>query len=248
MNKLNVSAVSYLNTRPFLYGLERSDIRNKINLSLDVPSVIAKKLLSGDAQIGLVPVAVIPKIRNAKIISNYCIGANGKVETVCLYSNVPIEKIEAILLDHQSETSVKLIQVLMKFFWNKQVNYINALPGFEREIKDTVAAVVIGDRNFEMRNQFNSCIDLAEEWKNFTGMKFMFAAWVSTIDLNDELLLQFNEALKDGVTHIAEVSNEASMNYPGIDVQHYLSNCISFERDEMMMAGYQKFIELLQQL
>ena len=113
MVKYKVSAVSYLNTIPFIYGLKNSPIFDQIELSLDYPALCADKLLNNQVDIGLIPVATIPKIKNAQIISDYCIGSDGKVDTVCLYSNVPILEIESIALDYQSRTSIELLKLLL---------------------------------------------------------------------------------------------------------------------------------------
>ena len=91
---INLTAVSYLNTKPLLYGIFSTGMDNELDIRLDIPSVCAERLRSGQAEIGLVPVAAIAEIPNAQIISDYCIGAVGAVKTVCLYSNVPIEEIE----------------------------------------------------------------------------------------------------------------------------------------------------------
>ena len=248
MNKIELSAVSYLNARPFLNGLEHHPVRNQINLSLDVPSVIASKLKTNEVQIGLVPVAAIQSIKNAHIISDYCIGALNKVETVCLYSHVPITEVENILLDYQSETSVNLLKVLMKHYWKQTVNYFPTTSGYELKINQTTAGLVIGDRNFGMQNQFPYCYDLSEAWFSFTSLPFIFACWVSTIQLPDDFILQFNVALKQGVENILQVCHEAAGNYPGVDVHHYLNNCIHYKRTDDMMNGYKKFIELMNEL
>ena len=99
--KLRVGAVSYLNTKPFLFGLKHSPLINNLQIELQHPSMIAKQLLNHEIDLGLVPVAVIPRLKESHIISDYCIGADGKVETVLLLSDVPLEKIENILLDYQ---------------------------------------------------------------------------------------------------------------------------------------------------
>ena len=61
-DKIRVGAVSYLNTKPFLFGLEQQPLRSNIQLSYQPPSIIAKDLLSGEIDLGLVPVAVIPQL------------------------------------------------------------------------------------------------------------------------------------------------------------------------------------------
>ena len=96
MDKIRVSAVSYLNSIPFVYGLETSSVQSQIELSLDIPSECANKLLYNQVDLGLVPVAIIPQLKFSEIISPYCISANGPVETVCLFSQVPLNEIEEI--------------------------------------------------------------------------------------------------------------------------------------------------------
>ena len=94
--RYKVSIVSYLNTIPFLYGIKETGMINKIQLEYDYPSKCAEKLINNNVDLALVPVVVIPKIKDSFIISDYCIGAEGPVESVCLFSNVPIEKIKCI--------------------------------------------------------------------------------------------------------------------------------------------------------
>ncbi|NQX96939.1 MAG: hypothetical protein HRT73_03545 [Flavobacteriales bacterium] len=99
VKKIKVSAVSYLNTLPFIYGINNSEVMEGIDLSLDIPSDCAKKLLSGEVDLGLVPIAILPQLKEYHIISDYCIGAEGKVDSVALYSDVPLNEIEYIYLD-----------------------------------------------------------------------------------------------------------------------------------------------------
>jgi chorismate dehydratase len=98
--------------------------------------------------------------------------------------------------------------VLFKFFWKLNVTYLDAKPGFENEIDNTNAAVVIGDRTFELNGKFKYEYDLAEEWKKFTGLPFVFAAWVSTEKLSEEFIKEFNSVLKFGVENILKAVDE----------------------------------------
>jgi chorismate dehydratase len=122
LNKLKVSAVSYTNSKPFVFGLLHSDILDKIELSLDIPSVCALKLIENQVDIGLVPVAALLQIPNYHIISDYCIGANGAVDSVFIFSNKPISEIKTLKLDSQSRTSNNLARVLIKITGNVLLN------------------------------------------------------------------------------------------------------------------------------
>ena len=114
MVNYKVSAVSYLNTIPFIHGIKSSNISDFIDLQLDYPSVCAQKLINNEVDIALVPVVVLKDNPQFNIISDYCIGSNGKVDTVCLYSDVPLKEIKEIYLDYQSRTSIELLKVLCK--------------------------------------------------------------------------------------------------------------------------------------
>ncbi|MBK8584164.1 MAG: hypothetical protein IPN88_01490 [Bacteroidetes bacterium] len=92
---LKISVVSYLNSKPFIYGFNKTNFNSKAAIELDIPSVCADKLLTGKVDIGLVPVAILPKLKDYFIISDYCIGANGPVDSVLLLSNVPLNEIKS---------------------------------------------------------------------------------------------------------------------------------------------------------
>jgi chorismate dehydratase len=119
--KIRVGAVNYLNTKPLIYGLDHGIMNGQAELIIDYPSRIASMLLEDQIDVGLVPVAIIPEMKEHYIISDYCIGSVGEVASVCLFSQVPMEKIESVLLDYQSRTSIALLKVLIKNFWNIDV-------------------------------------------------------------------------------------------------------------------------------
>ena len=120
-----------------------------------------KKILSGKADIALVPIVVMKEIDSYNIISNYCIGSDGYVDTVCLYSEVPIHQIKNIFLDYQSKTSVKLLKILLNEYWNVSPKLIDSKYGFENNIKGNNAGLVIGDRSFFLNSKFKFVYDLS---------------------------------------------------------------------------------------
>src|SRR5438309_6104982 len=104
LDKIKVAAVSYLNTKPLLYGIRQHEVLKKIDLIEDYPAKIAQLLINGQVDVGLVPVAIIPKLKEWHIVTDYCIGSEGAVASVCLFSEVPIWEIEKVYLDYQSRT------------------------------------------------------------------------------------------------------------------------------------------------
>ena len=115
--KIRVGIVNFLNTKPLLYGLERSPICDQIELKGDYPSKVAQLLLDNEIDLGLVPVAVLPLLPEYHIVGDYCIGTEGEIASVALFSDVPMHEIKKVYLDYQSMTSVALLKYLMKEYW-----------------------------------------------------------------------------------------------------------------------------------
>jgi chorismate dehydratase len=240
---LKISAVSYLNTIPFIHGLKQSELIKTIDLQLDYPSICADKLINGTVDLALVPVAVIPKLKEAYIISDYCIGANGAVDTVCLYSDVPIEEIESIALDYQSRTSVALLRVLLKEYWQLNPELKKANVGFEENIKGNHAALVIGDRAFALNTKHAYIYDLSAIWKEMTGLPFVFAAWVANKKLPQDFIISFNKALEKGLGDIDKALALEGDSYPNCEnPEDYLNNKISYNLDAEKQKGMKLFL------
>ena len=249
--KYRISAVSYLNTMPFLYGLRNHKVMNQIELTLDHPARCAEKLLNNEADIGLVPVAVLPEMNNSEIISDYCLGASGPVHSVILYSNVPLHNIKSIKLDYQSRTSVNLARILAARYWKINPNWTPAAHGFENNsLNRNEACLIIGDRSFAMKKKYPYVWDLSEEWWNFTGLPFVFATWTANKKIDKEFLKSFNNALGYGVTHIREAVDKApkSSALSREKLFHYLSKDMSYPLDDEKKEGLNHFLKELKNL
>ncbi|WP_131537898.1 menaquinone biosynthetic enzyme MqnA/MqnD family protein [Pedobacter nototheniae] len=241
MNKIKISAVNYTNTKAFIYGIEHSDILNKIDLSLDIPSDCAAKVINGQVDIGLMPVAAIPLVPNANIVADYCIGSDGGVNSVFIFSSVPVNEIRTLKLDLHSRTSNNLAKVLLKFFWKKEVEFTTD------QSAETDAIVLIGDRTFGKKGDYAYVYDMGEEWKNFTGLPFMYAAWVANKEIPQSFKDEFNAALKFGLDHRKEVLQELPQN-ENFDLEDYLYNKLQFEVTEDRKKAMNLFLDYISKL
>jgi chorismate dehydratase len=219
---------------------------DRIELIEEYPSKIAAMLLNDEIDVGLVPVAVIPKLKESYIITDYCIGAVGEVASVALFSEVPMEQIETVLLDYQSRTSVKLAKVLFKEYWKRGVILQDANEDFRSNIKGNVAGIVIGDRALEQRNISPYMYDLATAWIEFTKLPFVFAAWVANKPLGEDFEDAFNRANAYGVKHIAEVVKEQVPQH--YDLTKYYTENISYDLTDEKRKGLTLFLEKLSNL
>lgn len=241
---MRLSVVSYLNTKPFIYGLFRSSLSDQIELSLDIPSMCAQKLLREEADLALTPVAVIPDLPEAYLVSDFCIGATGAVQTVCIFSEKPIGEVRRLLLDFHSRTSVALAPILCREYWGVEPEWVPAYDGYEQHIGGDTAGLVIGDRAIGMEKRFPYTYDLGQAWKDWTGLPFVFAAWVSTRPLPDDFVRRFNEALADGIAQIPQLV-KILPTLPGFDLEAYFRQNISYDLDEAKWLGLQRFLSYL---
>ena len=243
--KIKIAAVSYLNTKPLLYGIEHSDIINEIDIVLDYPSRLAESLKNGTIDVALLPVAAIPGIPGAHIVSDYGIGADGNVVSVAIFSQVPMKEIETIFLDYQSRTSVRLAQLLLENHWKKKVVFRPAAENFIEDINGTHAGVIIGDRALEQLHNFEYVYDLSAAWKEYTGLDFIFAAWVANKPLPEDFKARFNTANGEGLKHLQQVISQNP--FPHYNLHTYYTDNIKFYLDEKKKEGLAKFLELIGQ-
>jgi chorismate dehydratase len=242
--KIKVGAVSYLNTKPLIYGFEKGMMQAETELVFDFPANIAQKLLNDEIDIGLIPVAVLPLMKEYHIVADYGIGCDGEVASVCLFSDVPLTEIKTVLLDYQSRTSVALLKVLLKEHWKITPELIAAEKDFEQNINGAIAGLVIGDRAFKQIPVSAYHYDLGLAWKEMTGLPFLFAAWVSNKKMTPEFITAFNKATSFGLDYIDTIVK--AIDYKEADLDDYYKNKISFLLDDKKKTALQLFLSKLQ--
>ncbi len=242
MKKVKISAVSYANTYPFLYGIDKKLDSNAYELSLDVPSECARKLQHNEVDLGLIPVAMIPKIENAEIISDYCIGADGAVKTVLLMSKIPLEEIKTVYLDTDSRSSAQLLKILAREFWKVDWDYKELPKGFATN-KEIESILLIGDKT-QKSLPYTYIYDLAKAWKEFTGKPFVFAAWVANKKLDDNFINDFNKVISFGLENISESIKEYNISH-NYDLEEYLTKYISYNFNEDKKIALKQYLSFI---
>jgi len=247
VKKIRISAVSYTNTKPFLYGIQHTAIINQIDLSLDIPADCAQKLIDDKVDIGLIPVAAALNLREWHIVSDYCIGATGAVNSVFIFSNCDIREAKTVQLDPESRTSNNLARVLLKNFWKVEPQLITDAADYSQSTDSHTAFVQIGDRTFGKKAQFKFVYDLAEEWQKLTGLPFVFAAWIANKPIPKEFTDEFNTALKYGLDHRTELLKELPKR-PDFDLEDYLMHKLDFDLTEDKKKALYLFLDYVKAL
>jgi len=239
--------VSYSNTKPFLYGFQLQDFSKNFDLNLLNPAECARAYKRGEVDIALVPSASLINLEDYKIITNYCIGCNGSVNTVGLFSNVPIEEITNILLDNHSMTSVALLRVLLKDYWKHEVVLQSkdvelVLPSLE----ETEGVLMIGDKVFINQDKFEYKFDLGKYWKLSTGLPFAFAVWICRDTVSKETVQSLNSILEFGVGQIDEIVDQEKGS--AINYKKYLISQISYNLNSEKRKSLHHFLARLKTL
>ena len=246
LKKIRVAAVSYLNTKPLLFGIKNHPIMDEIELIEDYPSKIAAMLINNEVDVGLIPVAACLKLNQWNIVGTHCIGSDGPVASVCIFSEQPIDEVRKVYLDYQSRTSVNLAKLLLNEYWKLKVEYIDAKgEDFRNEIKGNTAGVIIGDRALEQRTKSKYHYDLGEAWKKHTGLPFVYAAWIANKQLPEDFCKRFDEANETGMHHLDEII--AAHPFPYYNLKKYYTECISYQLDEKKKAGMELFLRKLKE-
>lgn len=245
MKPIRITAVSYYNTLPFIYGIRHSGRLSSYELSLDVPSECARKLLADEADIGLIPVGALPKFNGYHLVSDLCIGADKDVKSVLLLAESQLSDIKTIYLDTDSLTSVNLVRIMAEKYWkiNPEWKSLTLLQG---PLSAHEGKVLIGDKTFGLSTQFPYCYDLAGEWIKHTGMPFVFAVWISRKPLPDTFINEFKAALHWGVNHRANsVIMAQNRHITEQELVSYLTHDISYPLDGQKQLGMELFLDLL---
>ncbi|BAU54768.1 menaquinone biosynthetic enzyme MqnA/MqnD family protein [Mucilaginibacter gotjawali] len=247
MDKIRISAVSYTNTKPFIYGLQHSGIPERIELSLDNPTDCAQKLIDDVVDIGLIPVAATLSLPVWEIVADYCIGAVGAVNSVFIFSNCDIHDVTILQLDPQSRSSNNLAKVLLKNFWKTAPDLVTNADDYSASADAATAFVQIGDRTFGKKEKYAFVYDLAEEWQKFTGLPFVFAAWIANKPIPKEFMAEFNRALKFGLDHRDDLLKELP-TMPDFDLEDYLMHKLDFDLTEDKKKALYLFLDYVKEL
>jgi len=168
---LRISVVDFLNARPLTWGLLQ-DPPPGVAVSRDLPSVCAAKLASGEADVGLIPSIEYQRIPGLKVVPGLGIAASSEVRSVLLVSDVSREKIRSVELDPASRTSAALTRILLRRVYGVNPEYRETGSGSHAD-----ARLIIGDPALKTRLNGHVVLDLAAEWRAFSGHPFVFAFW-----------------------------------------------------------------------
>lgn len=233
--------VSYLNSKPFEYGLSETEFGQNFEVLTDNPSACADLFIENTVDIALIPTGAIHDLDpdHYKIVSEYCIGCDGEVRTVCIFSHQPLELCTRLIADQHSKTSVLLAGIILdKVFGtspqikHKEVQNIH--------LAKEEAVLMIGDKVFAHEKDYAYKCDLGLAWQKYTGLPFVFAVWVAKNNVDKSTLSQLNHAFTYGISHIEDVIHKESSE--NLDLMYYFQHNISYGLDAKKLEALDLFL------
>ncbi len=236
IRKADLTAVSFINARPLVYGIEESPL---FDVEYRVPSECAEQLKNKNTDCGLIP--VVEYREDYRVVPDICIASEREVASVLLLGDIPLEEMETVRLDQASRTSATLVKLLFSRKYDMDVDFST---GGKKKI---TGRLVIGDRAVELRNRCDYQYDLAAEWKEWQGLPFVFAFWAYregnlSVDHIDEL----KRIRSAGLENIDEIVKHCKNEFDfGEEFLHrYFTSCINYSLDDEKLKAIEVFFEL----
>lgn len=250
---MDIALVSYINTRPFLDGLQAHFSPEAARLHLMPPAECAQYLGRGQCDLALIPVGALSAFRGLHLLPHYCIGANGQVESVFIFAQRPLAELDTLILDPHSRSSNGLARILLRHHWHHDLALMQPASRDFARIHERTGGVVIGDEAVRLwlSGEFAYCYDLAEAWKALTGLPFAFAVWAYRPGrLSPAQLRALDAAFATGTAQSLDSAARWAGFYdlPPDFSRRYLAECIDYHFDAPKHRALALYTRLLQAL
>jgi chorismate dehydratase len=243
-NGYRVGAVSYLNARPLIEGLQT---RPGVSLVTDVPSGLLRRLVEGEVDLALCPVIDFQRsTAPLRVIPAGGIGSDGPTLTVRLFSRRPISELEEIAVDSDSHTSIALLQVVLRHLLGR----VPRLLSFDARTdipSDHEAALLIGDKVVTAdpgKEAYPFQLDLGGAWREMTGLPFVFAVWMARAGASLGSLPEvLEEQLTANLARVPEIASKCGpvSGWPVQLAERYLGEILQYRIGERELQAIQLF-------
>lgn len=173
---VRLGAVSYLNVRPLVAGL---DTRPDVSIRFDVPAVCARLLNEDAIDLGMVPSITWLDRPGDRIVPGVCIGSEGPVASVALFTRRDMTHVRTVALDASSRTSAALVRILCRRWFAIDPVFVTQPPDVSAMLAKADAALLIGDPALFLDHRALGLqkLDLGQLWTDMTGLPFVWAFW-----------------------------------------------------------------------
>lgn len=203
---VRLGAVNYLNVRPLVHGLDRDP---RVRLRFDIPATCADLLAAGQIDLGMIPSIAYLDRPTDVVIPGICIGSDGPIVSVALFTRRPVAEIASIALDTSSRTSVMLTRILCARWFGIAPAFIPHAPDLPLMLNAADAALLIGDPALfaDADSLGAEKVDLGAAWTEMTGLPFVWAFWAGpAAPLGTDVVDTLARAAASGRAHIDDIA------------------------------------------
>lgn len=246
MPRIRAGAVSYLNTRPLVFGLDQGLGTDRIDLTYDVPSVVARRMAAGELDLALLPVVELARIPDLVVVPGLAIGSLGNCRSVLLVARTPLADVKTVALDPESSTSNALATVLFAEAWGAKPKFVTGPRDLTLALAEHDAAVRIGDKAlFEPLPAGTIAYDLGGAWTARTTLPFVFAVWATRPGVVDrEVYELLHASRRAGAAVLPAIAADYTWNgrqYPDIALA-YLRDAMRYRLGDNEVGAMRRFL------
>jgi len=244
--RIRTGAVSYLNTRPLVFGIEQGLGADRLALTYDVPSVLARRMAAGELDLALLPVIELARIPGLVVVPGLAIGSIGNCRSVFLVARKPLASVRSVALDPESSTSNALAAVLFAEAWGVAPALVAGPRDLSLALAEHDAAVRIGDKAlFEPLPAGTVAYDLGGAWTARTTLPFVFAVWATRPGVVDREVYEILHASRRaGSSVLPAIAADYTWNgrqYPEIALP-YLRDAMRYRLGDPEVAAMRRFL------
>jgi chorismate dehydratase len=262
--RLRAAAIGFLNPAPLMWDFEHpplaADLECRYSIDRMMPSECATRLASGEADIGLIPIAALATTPGLRILPGCTIASKGRVRSLLLVRRAaqPLAKIRTVAADKASRTTIAYSRLLFQKWGNSAAQFVPYAADLDRMLQQADAAIVIGDpallaleersNRFERTGEELAYHDLAQEWRMLTGLPFVSAVWgiAPSAPHDGSIVTDFIRSRDHGLQNIEALAAEwgRRLPIPEETIRSYLSENIHYVLDEECIAGMEGFFTM----
>lgn len=259
-----MAAIGFLNPAPLMWDFEHppldAELAKRYRIDRMTPAECAARLASGEADLGLIPIASLATTPGLRILPGCTIASKGRVRSLLLVRRAaqPIERLRAVAADTASRTTIAYSRILFHKWGNPAAEFVPLVADLDLMLDRADAAIIIGDpallaleersNRFERTGEELVYHDLAHEWRTLTGLPFISAVWGAAhrslldVSVGEDLI----RSRDHGLANIERLAAEwaARLPIPEDTIRTYLSTNIHYVLDEECLEGMKGFFRM----
>jgi chorismate dehydratase len=263
-SRLRIAAIDFLNPAPLMWDFEHpplsDELAKRYRIDRMTPAECAEKLATGQADIGLIPIAALATSPELRILPGCTIASKGRVRSLLLVHRAwqPLTDLQSVAADTASRTTIAYAHILFHKWGNPGIQFLPMDADLDRMLAGADAAILIGDPAlFALEERFNRMErtgeelvyrDLAAEWNELTGLTFVSAVWSTACSspLDESVAQDFIRSRDHGLANIDTLVAEWAKRTPISEetIRAYLTTNIHYVLDEECVQGMRGFFRM----